>query len=100
MLELTTKLAFGEPGEVQGQLCLPFELRQKRWVVAALASGEEVSLKLPRGTSLRGGDRRLAADGRVIEVIAAPERVAHIECATPTELARVAYHLGNSHAPV
>ena len=100
MIELTTKLPGGTPGEVQGQLRLPFELRQKRWLFAALASGEEVAVKLPRGATLRGGDLLLASDGRVIEVIAAPERVVQVECATACELARVAYHLGNRHVPV
>ena len=100
MIEITAKLPAGAPGEVQGQLRLPFELRQKRWLFAALVTGEEVALRLPRGASLRGGDRLLAADGRVIEVIAAAEHVVHVECATATELARVAYHLGNRHVPV
>jgi urease accessory protein len=100
MIELTIKLSAGAPGEVQGQLRLPFELRQKRWLFAALVTGEEVALRLPRGASLRGGDRLLAADGRVIEVIAAVERLVHVECATASALARAAYHLGNRHVPV
>jgi len=49
---------------------------------------------------LRGGDLLQAADGRVVEVIAAAERVVHVECASSSELARVAYHLGNRHMPV
>ena len=97
MIELTAILPSAAPGEVRGQLRLPFELRQKRWLFAALASGEDVAVKLPRGTTLRGGDLLLASDGRVIEVIAAAERVVHVECATSSELARVAYHLGSRH---
>jgi len=100
MTMLTAKLASGAQGEVQDQLLLVFELRQKRLFFAALVSGEEVALKLPRGATLRGGDLLLASDGRVIEVIAAAERVVHVECSTPSELARVAYHLGNRHVPV
>ncbi|MGH6628936.1 MAG: urease accessory protein UreE, partial [Burkholderiales bacterium] len=65
-----------------------------------LVSGEEAALKLPRGATLRGGDLLSATDGRVIEVIAAPERVVQVECSTPAELARVAYHLGNRHVAV
>ncbi len=100
MIDLNAKLPSGAPRQVQGQLRLPFELRQKRWLFAALASGEEVALKLPRGATLREGDLLLASDGRVIEVIAAPERVVHVECATTSDLARVAYHLGNRHVPL
>jgi len=100
MLELATKLSRSVQSEIQGQLILPFELRQKRWLFAALKSGEEVAVKLPRGATLRGGDLLLASDGRVIEVVAAPERVVQVECATACELARIAYHLGNRHVPL
>lgn len=86
--------------EVQGRLELPFERRQKSRQRAALASGEEVAIELPRGIVLRGGDRVVASDGRVIEVVARPERVVHVECDTPEALARAAYHLGNRHVPV
>jgi urease accessory protein len=100
MMEITAKLAPGTRNEVHGQLLLPFELRQKRWLFTALVSGEAVALKLPRGATLRGGDLLLASDGRVIEVVAAPERIVHVECASTSELARLAYHLGNRHVPV
>ncbi len=100
MIEITAKFHGDAPGEVQDQLCLPFELRHKRWLVTVLVSGEDVALRLPRGAKLRGGDLLLASDGRVVEVVAAFERVVHIECATTNELVRVAYHLGNRHIPV
>ena len=79
------------------KLVLPFELRQKSRLRARLDSGEEVALVLPRGRVLRGGDRVTAADGRELEIVAAPERLLHIES---EELARVAYHLGNRHVPL
>lgn len=99
MIEIVAKLATtsARPG---GQLLLPFELRQKSRLRTQLVSGEEVALMLPRGQILRGGDLLQTSDGRVIEVIAATEKVLHVECATPTELARAAYHLGNRHVPV
>jgi urease accessory protein len=79
------------------KLVLPFELRQKSRLRARLDSGEEVALVLPRGRVLRGGDRVTAADGRELEIVAAPEKLLHIESG---ELARVAYHLGNRHVPL
>jgi urease accessory protein len=79
------------------KLTLPFELRQKSRLRARLDSGEEIALILPRGRVLRGGDRVTAADGRELEIVAAPEKLLHIEC---EELARVAYHLGNRHVPL
>lgn len=80
-----------------GQLKLPFEQRQKSRLRAKLESGEEVALILPRGNILRGGDRVTATDGRIIEIVSAPEKLLHIESSA---LAKVAYHLGNRHVPV
>jgi urease accessory protein len=100
MVELTAKLKVPRAAykvEVKGQLALPFDARQKSRQRAKLVSGEEVALKLPRGEILRGGDLVTASDGRVIEVVAVPERLLHIEC---EDLARAAYHLGNRHVPV
>lgn len=85
---------------IAGRLELPFERRQKSRQRAVLDSGEEVAIELPRGQVLRGGDRVLASDGRVIEVVAQRERVVHVTCATPQLLARAAYHLGNRHIAV
>ena len=82
------------------RLLLPFERRQKSRQRATLDTGEEVAIDLPRGQVLRGGDRVLASDGRVVEVVASPEHVVHVTCDTPQGLARAAYHLGNRHVPV
>jgi urease accessory protein len=100
MLEIKSKLKIARAAykvEVKGQLKLPFESRQKSRLKTRLVSGEEVALLLPRGEILRGGDLVTASDGRVIEIVAEPERLLHIESA---ELAKVAYHLGNRHVPV
>jgi len=82
------------------ELVLPFDLRQKSRLRTRLASGEEVGLFLERGTVLRGGDYLKGNDGRVIRVVAAPETVLKVTCATLLELTRAAYHLGNRHVPV
>ena len=107
MVEIKHKLKIvrGTPGlqmriEIKGELELPFEMRQKSRFKATLASGEEVGVVLPRGDILRGGDLVTTSDGRIIEVIAQPESVLHVEAATSAELARIAYHLGNRHVPV
>ena len=100
MIEIKAKLKIARGAyriEVKGQLKLPFESRQKSRLKAKLVSGEEVALLLPRGEILRGGDLVTASDGRVIEVLAEPEKLLHIESAS---LAKIAYHLGNRHVPV
>jgi len=100
MIEIKAKLKIPRAAykvEVKGQLKLPFDSRQKSRLKTKLVSGEEVGLMLPRGEILRGGDLVTASDGRVIEVVAEPEKLLHIET---DSLPKVAYHLGNRHVAV
>src|SRR5262249_486193 len=90
----------GRSAVAQDRLQLPFEQRQKSRLRARLVSGEEVALALPRGEVLRGGDLLVASDGRVVEVVARPDQLVHVECDSPLTLSRAAYHLGNRHVPV
>jgi len=83
--------------EAAARVSLAFECRQRSRQRARLDSGEEIGMVMPRGEVLRGGDRLLASDGRVFEVVSAPERLLHIEAPS---LARIAWHLGNRHVPV
>lgn len=82
------------------RLQLDFDARTKSRLRTRLADGEEVGLFLPRGTILRGGDRLQAQDGRIVEVVSAPEDLIEAHCADASALARVAYHLGNRHVAV
>ncbi|MDO8790168.1 MAG: urease accessory protein UreE [Sulfuritalea sp.] len=81
-------------------LVLPFDTRCKSRLRTALASGEECGLFLERGRVLRGGDRLLANDGRVVEVVASPEALMEAVSGDPMLLTRAAYHLGNRHVAV
>ena len=78
-------------------LTLPFELRQKSRLVAALESGRQIALAVPRGHVLRGGALLLAEDGSVIGVRAADEELSVVRSSDPAALLRAAYHLGNRH---
>jgi urease accessory protein len=49
--------------------------------------------------ALRGGDALVLEDGRLVEVVAAPEPLVEIRCNDPQHLVRVAWHLGNRHLP-
>ena len=98
MIEIRARHEGG--GDVAGRLRLPFEMRRRSRQRATLESGEEVAVILARGEVLRGGDRVVAGDGRIIEVVAEAESVMHVECADPEALARIAYHLGNRHVAV
>lgn len=81
-------------------LVLTFEQRSRSRLHATLVDGAAIGLDLPRGTVLRGGDRLVADDGRVVAVQAADEAVIDAHCDDAAMLARVAYHLGNRHAAV
>jgi urease accessory protein len=100
MLEIKAKLKIARTAykvEVKDRLALPFEARAAGTLRTQLASGEEVALNLPHGEVLRGGDLVTASDGRVVEVVATPEKLFHIEA---EGLAKIAYHLGSQHIPV
>lgn len=89
------------PGAVATeQLALTFDTRCKTRLRARLVSGEECGLFLPRGTVLRGGDKLEASDGRIVEIVAAPEAVLEAVSGEPLLLTRAAYHLGNRHVAV
>jgi urease accessory protein len=95
MLRVTELLEHPDPPSAT--LTLPFELRQKSRMRAALDDGTEIGLMLPRGGVLRGGDHLRAENGMVILVVAAPEQVSTAFTKDPMLLARACYHLGNRH---
>jgi urease accessory protein len=84
-------------GSAALKLVLPFEQRQKARQRARITAGFEVGIQLPRGTILRGGDHIRAADGMVVEIVAARECVSTVWTRDLRRLAQVAYHLGNRH---
>jgi urease accessory protein len=100
MAQITISARAYSEGQAAARLVLPFELRQRSRLLASLDSGEEVGLLMPRGTVLRGGDRLQSSDGRLVEVVAAPEELSIVRSADGRQLARAAYHLGNRHIAV
>lgn len=92
---------FAEPGTTATErLVLNFDARSKARLRTRLESGEEAGLFLERGRVLRGGQRLLTNDGRVVEVVAADEALLEGRSSDPLLLARAAYHLGNRHVAV
>ena len=103
MLEIKAKLKIPRSAyrlEIKGRLRLPFAARRGGEARVRLESGEETVLRLPRGEILRGGDLVTASDGRVIEVLALPEKLLHVVCASAAQLARLAWRLGSDHIAV
>jgi urease accessory protein len=78
---------------------LDFDDRHRRRMALTGTRGLEFLLDLETAIALRGGDALVLEDGRLIEVVAAPEPLVEIKGADPHHLIRVAWHLGNRHLP-
>jgi urease accessory protein len=78
---------------------LDFDDRHRRRMAMTGTRGLEFLLDLEHAVALRGGDALVLEDGKLVEVVAAPEPLAEIRCADPQHLVRLAWHLGNRHLP-
>jgi len=78
---------------------LDFDDRHRRRMAMTGTRGLEFLLDLENATALRGGDALVLEDGRLIEVVAAPEPLLEIRGSDPAHLVRLAWHLGNRHLP-
>ena len=78
---------------------LDFDDRHRRRMAMTGTRGLEFLLDLENAVALRGGDALVLDDGRLVEVVAAPEPLVEIRGIEPQHLVRVAWHLGNRHLP-
>jgi urease accessory protein len=74
--------------------------RHRRRARLTTDSGLALLLDLPEARHLDPGSRLELEDGRLVEVRAAEEDVLEVEAEDATQLARLAWHLGNRHTPV
>ena len=95
MLTLNSKIT--QCDQIDGELNLPYDKREKSRLRATLVSGEVVAVFTVRGTVLRDGDLLRGDDGRVIRITAAAEATYRVDCATARDLLCCAFHLGNRH---
>jgi urease accessory protein len=101
MLRATSvKAASSWHGEPADTVVLEFEDRHRRRMTMTGTRGLEFLLDLPEVVALRGGDALVLDDGRLVEVVAAPEPLLEIRCRDNLHLVRVAWHLGNRHLPM
>lgn len=78
---------------------LDFDDRHRRRMAMTGTRGLEFLLDLENAVALRGGDALVLEDGRLVEVVAAPEPLIEIRGSDPHHLVRLAWHLGNRHLP-
>jgi len=78
---------------------LAFDDRHRRRMAMTGTRGLTFLLDLEHALALRGGDALVLEDGRLVEVVAAPEPLIEIKGRDPQHLVRLAWHLGNRHLP-
>src|SRR5215469_8587474 len=78
---------------------LDFDDRHRRRMAMTGTRGLAFLLDLQNAVALRGGDALVLEDGRLVEVVAAPEPLLEIKGHDPLHLNRLAWHLGNRHLP-
>lgn len=82
-------------------LPLTAEERTRSRYKFTLDNGQDVSLRLPRGTVLYDGDILTDENQNIfIKIVAKAEPILTAIAQTPLLLLRAAYHLGNRHVPV
>ncbi len=100
MLRASTVIAAGAwTGEPADSIVLDYDDRHRRRMTMKGVRGLEFLLDLEEAVLLRGGDGLKLDDGRIVEVVAAPEPLAEIRASEPAALVRIAWHLGNRHLP-
>ncbi|HMN72895.1 MAG TPA: urease accessory protein UreE [Rhodoblastus sp.] len=85
--------------EAADTVVLDFDDRHRRRIAMKGIRGLEFLLDLPEAVMLRSGDGLALEDGRLVEILSAPEPLAEIKVGDLKQLARVAWHLGNRHLP-
>jgi urease accessory protein len=84
----------------RASITLPWAERYRRRFAMTDDEGGDFLLDLPEASLLAEGDGLRLADGGWIVVRAAAEAVADIDCADSETLVRIAWHIGNRHAPL
>jgi len=82
---------------VADTVVLDHEERRRRRGVVKTVGGLEFLVDLADAPALRAGDGYLLEDGRLIEIVAAPEELLELRGRDPLHMTRLAYHLGNRH---
>ncbi|WP_188064992.1 urease accessory protein UreE [Sphingobium sp. KCTC 72723] len=100
MLTAHTVLPHGHwSGPAADHIMLDHDARhRRRWVYTA-DHGTLFLLDLARATVLNHGDAVQLSDGRLIEILAAPEALVEVTATDPSAMIRLAWHIGNRHLP-
>jgi urease accessory protein len=79
------------------RVVLDADERHRRRITLTGERGTEFLLDLAHATALHDGDGLVLEDGAIVRVAGKPEALVEIAAASPHELARLAWHIGNRH---
>jgi urease accessory protein len=82
------------------RVVLDADERHRRRVALTGEGGTAFLLDLPHATALRDGDGLVLEDGAIVRVTGKAEPLVEIAAASPHDLARLAWHIGNRHTDV
>ena len=74
--------------------------RVRRRIVLTTEKGIKLKLDFAEPMMLRDGDGLVLEDGSVVVVAGAREALVEVGAKTPTELVRLAWHIGNRHTDI
>jgi urease accessory protein len=97
MIRVTTALPANHgKGKPFAQLVLTSDQRRIRRKVVSV-KGEEVLVDFPEPVTLEHFGGLQLEDGRIVEIVAAPEPLLEINPRGTEHLAQIAWHIGNRH---
>jgi urease accessory protein len=82
------------------RVVLDADERHRRRIALTGERGTAFLLDLPHATALRDGDGLVLDDGSIVRVAGKPEPLVEVSAASPHDLARLAWHIGNRHTDV
>jgi urease accessory protein len=89
-----------QAGRIVDTVTLDYEDRRRRRIVLTGERGTTFLLDLAHATTLKDGDGLVLDDGAVVRVVGKPEGLVEVTAATASDLARLAWHIGNRHTDV
>lgn len=81
-------------------LLLDYEQRQRPQGSHTALRGVQIEMALAQLVRLQTDDRLILDDDTLIEIVARPEPLYEVRAANPSDLARIAWMLGDRHLPV
>jgi urease accessory protein len=82
------------------RVVLDADERHRRRIALTGEGGTAFLLDLPQAAALRDGDGLVLEDGAIVRVAGKPEPLVEVAAASPHDLTRLAWHIGNRHTDV